>query len=157
MKTRTSKFVGFLLAVWAAAPRASAQIPPSLGLQFSAGHPALSLTGAVGTVYSIQYAPYLSPTNSWVDRALLQVQSAGNLWTDPSAPTPGPRFYDMIGNLYEWCQDWYREVYPAGSVTDPQGPVTGSVRVLRGGFWYLQAIYCRSAYRDWDPPNEGHD
>ncbi len=100
MNTRCSKLVRFLsvlwLIVWAVAPRAAAQTPPSLGLRFSAGHPSVSLTGDVGTVYSIQYAPDPSQTNQWVDRTLLQAQSAGNVWTDPSAPTPGQRFYRAV-------------------------------------------------------------
>jgi len=55
--------------------------------------------------------------------------------------------YDIIGNVLEWCQDWY-DVYPDGSVMDPQGPATGSHRVLRGGDWdggYARG--CRSADR----------
>jgi formylglycine-generating enzyme required for sulfatase activity len=59
--------------------------------------------------------------------------------------------YDMIGNVWEWCQDWY-DVYPGGSVTDPQGPVTGSLRVIRGGGWDRGAGTCRSAGRDYDYP-----
>ena len=336
MKPRCSKLVRFLsvlyVAVWAAGPPASAQLRPSLGLQVAAGLPTLSLTGAVGTVYSIRYASDLSPTNLWVDRTLLQAQGGGAVWTDPSAPTPGGRFYravsvpapadtnlvfiqpgtftmgsptneaarypdevqhivtlsrgfwmerflvtqgdylavvgnnpsyfssangysddltrpveqvnwyeatnycalrtqqeraggliptnyvyrlpteseweyaarggtttafylgsslhsgqanfdgrneydavlgminnpsgiylgrttpvgsyaangwvlyDMIGNVFEWCQDWYG-AYPAGSVTDPQGAVTDSARVIRGGDWLGFAVGCRSAYR----------
>ena len=54
----------------------------------------------------------------------------------------------MIGNVSEWCQDWYGE-YPAGSVIDPQGPVSGTYRVIRGGSWYYYPRYCRSAFRDY--------
>ena len=100
MKPRCSKLVRFLsvlwLIVWAAGPRVSGQPRPSLGLQFSSGQPTLSLIGAVGTVYSIQYATGLSPTNLWVDRTLLQAEGASTVWIDPSAPTPGQRFYRAI-------------------------------------------------------------
>ena len=327
----------FCLGLWAATSSASAQTRPSLGLRFSAGQPTLTVTGTSGTVYSIQYANGLSPTNPWIDRTLVQVQGANTSWTDPSVPTPGQRFYravsvsvpadanlvfiqpgtftmgsptnealrssdetqhtvtisrgfwmekylvtqgdylavvgnnpsyftsangysddltrpvekvswfdatnycglrtkqeraagliptnyvyrlpteseweyaaragtttafylgsglhsgqadfngqyeydasvgtinnpsgiflqmttsvgsyaangwglyDMIGNGYEWCQDWY-DIYPAGSVIDPQGPGTGSGLVVRGSCWCDQGQYCRSATRgNYDP------
>ncbi len=54
--------------------------------------------------------------------------------------------YDMHGNVWEWCSDWYGE-YPTGAVTDPAGPGRGSYRVLRGGGWLNLACYCRSAGR----------
>ncbi|HWW03553.1 MAG TPA: formylglycine-generating enzyme family protein [Candidatus Acidoferrum sp.] len=351
MKTRCSKLVPFhsvlFLALWAVAPLASAQVRSTLGLGFSAGQPTLSLTGEVGTVYSIQYATGLSPTNFWEDRTLLQAQAASTVWSDPSAPTPGQRFYravsvaapadtnlvfiqpgtfamgcptneaerisdetqhtvtisrgfwmerflvtqgdylavvgsnpshfrngtnaafggtgstitnelrhpveevswndatnycalrtqqeraggliptnyvyrlpteseweyacragttaafylgsslhsgqanfdglyeydssvgtinnpsgiflgmttpvgnyaanpwglyDMIGNVWEWCQDWWG-VYPGGIVIDPQGPATGSDRIIRGGHWGDFANYCRSAWRVVDSPD----
>jgi formylglycine-generating enzyme required for sulfatase activity len=54
--------------------------------------------------------------------------------------------YDMHGNVWEWCLDWYGN-YPGGSVRDPTGPSSGTNRVLRGGCWNIYAFYCRSAYR----------
>ncbi|MBI3851742.1 MAG: formylglycine-generating enzyme family protein [Verrucomicrobia bacterium] len=101
MKQRSSKLVPFLsvlcLAAWAVAPRAGAQTPPRLELTYSAGQPMLSLTGTVGTVYSIQYATNLSAASFWTDRTLLQVQAGdSNVWTDPSASSTGQRFYRAV-------------------------------------------------------------
>jgi len=64
--------------------------------------------------------------------------------------------YDMHGNVWEWCQDWYGE-YPTSPVTDPTGPENGADRVLRGGCWNSVAGYGRSAYRDGDWPGLRYD
>ena len=63
--------------------------------------------------------------------------------------------YDMHGNVYEWCLDWYGD-YPASSVNDPIGPDTGSKRVHRGGCCSSPANGCRSAYRNCDNPKYAH-
>ena len=59
--------------------------------------------------------------------------------------------YDMHGNVYDWCQDWYGE-YPTTSVLDPTGSDKGDFRVLRGGSWAYYARYCRSAFRSRSEP-----
>ena len=72
--------------------------------------------------------------------------------------------YDMHGNAWEWCRDWYRDLSreddpsykdapPYGN--DPCGPRSGSCRVLRGGSWWREDTYASAAYRFYDPPSKG--
>jgi formylglycine-generating enzyme required for sulfatase activity len=68
--------------------------------------------------------------------------------------------YDTSGNVREWCWDRYEYQYPEGPVIDPTGGVYGLSRVMRGGYWMLDAKFCRSADRysldpEQDDPNVG--
>jgi formylglycine-generating enzyme required for sulfatase activity len=64
--------------------------------------------------------------------------------------------YDMHGNVFEWCQDWYGD-YPGRTVTNPSGANSGSYRVLRGGSWFNAAEFCRSASRRRFKPSFRYD
>lgn len=86
-------------------------------------------------VFAAQSAPYTSPVGSF--------------------EANGYGLHDLLGNVSEWCWDWWSVAYDDSSPTsDPRGPATGADRVIRGGSWGDFAFFCRSAYRlDYSPGN----
>jgi formylglycine-generating enzyme required for sulfatase activity/outer membrane protein OmpA-like peptidoglycan-associated protein len=62
-------------------------------------------------------------------------------------------FYDMHGNVWEWCSDWHRP-YPFYAEIDPKGAVSAKAKIRRGGSWAHYPSYCRSAYRSWYDPED---
>ncbi len=82
-------------------------------------------------------------------------KNAGGMTKPVALKLPNPfGLFDIHGNLYEWCQDFYDEKwYEKPQSNDPKGPSSGSLRVLRGGSWYNSASLCRSAYRNSYTPS----
>ncbi len=60
--------------------------------------------------------------------------------------------YDMHGNVWEWCEDWFGG-FTVASATNPKGPISGEDRVQRGGCWSVEGRECRSASRNWSAPD----
>jgi sulfatase modifying factor 1 len=99
----------------------------------------LSPPGENPTYSTNTSAPYTSPVGSF--------------------PPNGYGLYDMTGNDYEWCWDWYAgPPYPVGSAylggSDPRGPATGAYRVSRGTSWNFDAAYARCAHRTFGTQNQ---
>ena len=85
--------------------------------------------------------PYTSPVGWYNGVNPARVNAPGTLTVNGTSPVGA---YDMSGNVWEWCHDWYDSAYFAGgAMTNPLGPSTGTSRVLRGGSWYYLG---RSAY-----------
>jgi WD40 repeat protein/formylglycine-generating enzyme required for sulfatase activity/serine/threonine protein kinase len=126
------------------------------------GEQATSVVYRLPTEAEWEYACRAGTTTRWYgtdEEATLQEQA----WFDAnSGRTTHPvgqklpnawRLYDMHGNVWEWCSDWWKRDYASTTVDDPTGPTAGSARVDRGGGWSSSAGNYRSAYRGRRAPD----
>ncbi len=116
--------------------------------------PALDVIAWYGGNSSDGYEGMGQDTKDWKEKQYLG-GFAGPREVGGKKPN-GWGLYDMIGNMCEWCRDWYGG-YPSNPVTDPLGASSGSYRVLRGGSWYDAAKCCRPAFRGRDVPTRRCD
>ncbi len=117
--------------------------------RFNSGDDAEALTKA-GAMYDSNTAKLFPQWQSYAVKS-----SDGYDFTAPVGSFTSNKFglYDMHGNVWEWCSDWYGEDYYGKSPTDdPQGPDAGKVRIRRGGSWHTWPLYARAAFRNYNSP-----
>ena len=121
------------------------------------GHPYYSYdtspTEGYHPLWGVSPYPYTSPVGFFT--GALQYKADWNWPGDPTSyqtasGANGYGLYDMAGNVYEWCNDWYGSDYysdPEATAPNPDGPASGTYRVLRGGSWHSHAYSGRAACR----------
>jgi sulfatase modifying factor 1 len=113
--------------------------------------PALDAISWYGGNSSVGYAGRGTDTGNMAEK-----QYPGGIAAPRTVGTRRPNawgLYDMLGNVYEWCGDWYADRLPGGSVSDPTGPALGVRRVYRGSSWVSTARGSRSADRRGGAPD----
>ena len=105
---------------------------------------------------TIECSQAMFSNNTLKSKECLDYVRAKGLSVDDPAPVKSyaPNawgIYDMHGNLWEWCQDWFGR-YTFAYQVNPRGPLTGSFKIRRGGSWFKYDYFCRSANRNFGHP-----
>jgi formylglycine-generating enzyme required for sulfatase activity len=105
----------------------------------------------------IKSKAYTYSGSNTIDNVAWYVDNAGNATHTTATKTPNELgFYDMSGNVAEWCWDRYA-AYTGAAQSNPTGPNSGQLRITRGGSWGNHSVQCRSTARDAYDPNLKND
>jgi formylglycine-generating enzyme required for sulfatase activity len=112
-----------------------------------------------GTTTPFAFGPSLSSAQANFNGSYPYGEAAKGVYREKTMPVGSfaPNafgLYDMHGNVWEWCQDWHdKDYYWQSPGNNPQGPTSGTYRVLRGGSWDYNGDYCRSGNRSGNSPD----
>jgi len=114
--------------------------------------------GTTAAFHSMPGYPTGTNNDSWLVKIAWYYSNAGST-THAVAGKAANAFgiYDMLGNVNEWCNDWYGD-YSAGNATDPTGPSFGQLgryyRITRGGYFWAGSVFCRASSRNGGVPGD---
>ena len=92
----------------------------------------------------LRNVPRTSPVGWYNGKNPVHLSTPDKLTVDSPSPVGA---YDMTGNVWEWCHDWWCRIYSEEPINNPTGPETGTYRCLRGCAWFYRGPLCRTAYR----------